>query len=301
MKIFIAGGTGFIGERLVECLVQNGHSIVLLSRDAPKAQSTRKTGVEVLSWSDRQWPEVLASTQAVINLAGAGVADGRWTPDRKKNILESRLNATRVLVSAMAGLKDGPKVLVNASAAGYYGPKGDEEIGEEAPAGSDFLADVCSRWEEQAFKAREFGIRVAIVRIGVVLGPGGGALARMLLPFRLGLGGRLGSGRQWFSWIHRDDAAGLIQEALQNPVLDGPINAAAPGVVTNAEFTQTLARVLRRPAVFPVPAFALKLMLGEMSGMLLTGQKLLPRAAQKAGYKFLFPELEGALRDVLKK
>jgi len=301
MKIFIAGGTGFIGSRLVERLVENGHSLVLLSRAASKVQLARKAGVEALSWSDRQWPEALASAQAVVNLAGAGVADGRWTPGRKRIILESRINATRVLVSAMSGVKDGPKVLVNASAAGYYGPKGDENIDEQSPAGADFLAEVCSRWEQEAFKAREFGVRVAVLRLGVVLGAGGGALARMLLPFRLGLGGRLGSGRQWFSWIHRDDAAGLIQEALQNPALEGPVNAAAPGVVTNAEFTRTLARVLRRPAVFPVPAFALKLMLGEMSGMLLTGQKLVPRAAQKAGYRFLFPELEGALREVLEK
>ncbi|HVA67039.1 MAG TPA: TIGR01777 family oxidoreductase [Elusimicrobiota bacterium] len=301
MKIFIAGGTGFIGSRLVERLVRNGHSLVLLSRDAPKVQPARKSGVEALSWSDRQWPEALAASQAVVNLAGAGVADGRWTPERKRIILESRLNATRVLVDAMAGVKDGPEVMVNASAAGYYGPGGDEDIDEHAPVGTDFLAEVCSQWEQEAFKARESGIRVAVLRLGVVLGPGGGALARMLLPFRSGFGGRLGSGRQWFPWIHRDDAVGLIQAALQNPALEGPVNAVAPEAATNAEFTRTLARVLRRPAVFPVPAFALKLLLGEMSGMLLTGQKLVPRAAQRAGYRFLFPELEGALRDVLKK
>ncbi|MDE1977663.1 MAG: TIGR01777 family oxidoreductase [Elusimicrobia bacterium] len=300
MRIFIAGGTGFIGSRLSELLIQGGHSLVFLSRDPAKTR-TDAPGAEILSWSDRGWPKALASAQAVVNLAGAGVAEGRWTAERKRVVLESRLNATRTLVSAMAGIEGGPKILINASAAGYYGPRDDEDIDEQQPAGADFLAQVCARWEEEAFKAREHGARVVILRIGVVLGPGGGALARMLLPFRLGLGGRLGSGRQWFPWIHIDDLAGLVGEAIKNPDLSGPVNAVAPQPATNAEFTRALGRVLGRPTVLPAPAFALKLLLGEMSGMLLTGQRLVPRAAQKAGYRFLFPKLDAALQDVLKK
>jgi uncharacterized protein (TIGR01777 family) len=300
MKIIIAGGTGFIGGAVLSRLMKDGHSITLLTRNAGTAGAWRQKGATVLSWADKNWPAALDDADAVINLAGEAIAGGRWTVGRKERILNSRLETTRALIDAMAKAKKRPGVLVNASAVGYYGPCDEEDVDETAHSGKSFLAEVCVAWEREALRARALGVRVVLLRIGVVLGRQGGALPRMLLPFRLGLGGRLGSGRQWFPWVHVDDVVGLAREALTNPALDGPVNATSPQPATNAEFTKALGATLRRPTIAPVPAFALRLLLGEMSEMLLTGQKVIPRAAERAGYRFRFPVLRESLVDLLK-
>jgi uncharacterized protein (TIGR01777 family) len=300
MKIIIAGGTGFIGGALVRRLMEDGHSITLLTRTAGKADAWRQKGAAVLSWDDNNWPATLDGADAVINLAGEGIADGRWTAGRKDRIIASRLNTTRSLIDAAAKAKKRPGVLINASAVGYYGPRDAEDIDESASSGQSFLADVCVAWEREAVRARALGMRVVLLRIGVVLGRQGGALPRMLPPFRLGLGGRLGSGRQWFPWVHVEDVVGLTREALTNPALDGPVNVTAPQPATNAEFTKALGDALHRPTIAPVPAFALRLLLGEMSEMLLTGQRVVPRAAEGGGYRFRFPALRESLADLLK-
>ncbi len=300
MKLIVVGGTGFIGSRLLATLNRGGHAVTLLTRNAAKAARFRESGVAVCAWVDPDWPKVLEGADAIINLAGEGVADGRWTRARKERILKSRIETTRSLVDALAGVTLRPKVLVNASAVGFYGPRNGAGIDESGSAGNGFLSDVCAAWEREAIKARELGARVVLLRIGVVLGPDGGALPRMLLPFRLGLGGRLGSGAQWFPWVHIDDVVGLALEAVLNPALSGPVNVVAPGSVTNADFTAALGRALHRPTILPVPAFALKLLLGEMSEMMLTGQRALPTAAEKAGYHFKFSGLKESLDDILK-
>jgi len=239
----------------------------------------------------------LAEADAVIHLAGEPVAQ-RWTAAARQRIRDSRVNGTRNLVNALSLLSRRPSVLVSASAIGYYGPRGDEILDENSPPGSGFLASVSMEWEQAAFAAEALGIRVAVVRIGVVLGHGG-ALARMLLPFRFGLGGRMGSGKQWMSWIHVQDMIGLILFTLANPALRGPVNATAPNPVTNSDFTRELARALHRPAVLFVPGFALELAMGEMATVVLTGQRVVPRAAQAAGFPFRYVDLAPALTSLL--
>jgi uncharacterized protein (TIGR01777 family) len=239
---------------------------------------------------------IMSETDAVVNLAGASIADGRWSDARKRAIRESRVESTRALVAAMRTASPRPRVLVNASASGFYGDTGDDEVDEGMPAGSGFLADVCRAWEAEAVKAEPLEVRVVRARLGVILGPDGGALARMLLPFRAFIGGPLGSGRQWMSWIQRDDVVQLVRTAVENEALTGPVNVTAPSPVRNADFARVLGHVLDRPAVLPTPAFALRLALGEMATMLLTGQRVLPAAALAAGYEFRYPELDGALR-----
>jgi uncharacterized protein (TIGR01777 family) len=240
--------------------------------------------------------EALEGTDAVIHLAGEPVAQ-RWTEGAKERILQSRVAGTRALVEAISRLEARPKVLVSASAIGFYGDRGDEVLTEESSRGDGFLADVCVAWEQEALKAEELGVRVSRVRFGVVLGAEGGALAKMLPVFRAGLGGPIGKGQQWMSWIHVADAVGMLMSALSEGV--EVWNATASQPVRNAEFSRTLGRVLRRPAVFPVPGFVLRLMFGEMATMLTGSQRVAPEAAGKAGYRFEFPELEAALKDLL--
>jgi uncharacterized protein (TIGR01777 family) len=301
MNVLVAGGTGFIGSRLLKSLRGDGHAVTLLTRSAVKAEKFKADGVAALVWSGPEWAKALETTDAVINLAGEGVADGRWSAARKRRILDSRVESTRSLVAAIEKTGNRPKVLINASAVGFYGPRDREGIDESVPAGKGFLPDVCVAWEREALKAQSSGLRVVLLRIGVVLGRDGGALPRMLLPFRLGLGGRLGSGDQWFPWVHVDDVVGLAKEALTNAALSGPVNVAAPESATNAQFTAELGSLLHRPTIAPVPAFALKLLLGEMSEMMLTGQRVVPRAAEKAGYRFKFPRLQECLSAALER
>lgn len=287
MRVLVTGGTGFVGAPLCRALQAAGHGVTVVSRE-PGRVPARAVG----------WPEVpaaMAETDAVVNLAGEPLAAGRWTAARKAAIRASRVEATRALVRAVAGSPAKPSVLVSASAVGWYGPRGDEPLDESAAPGTDFLARVCREWEAEAEAAAMHGVRVVRLRLGVVLAPGGGALARMVLPFRAGVGGRLGNGRQWISWIHRDDVVGLVLAALASDAWRGPVNATAPTPVTNRELTAALARVLHRPAVLPVPGLALRLAFGEMATMLLTGQRVLPRVAETHAYAWRQPELPAAL------
>ncbi|HYM11550.1 MAG TPA: TIGR01777 family oxidoreductase [Bryobacterales bacterium] len=296
MRALVTGATGFIGRRLFSELDRP----VALSRHPARARASLGSSAEIFGWDPEAAPppkESLHNIDVVFHLAGESVGEGRWTPARKQLLRQSRVLSTRHLVDALASLDTRPQVFVCASAVGYYGDRGDEIVEETAPPGHDFLAELCQAWEAEAARARSFGVRVVSIRTGLVLGPSGGALARMLPPFHLGLGGRLGSGRQWMPWIHLDDLAGLYLHAAEKPGIDGPMNGVAPAPVTNAEFTKTLAAVLHRPAIFPVPAFALRLALGEFAGVLLASQRVAPRVAESTGYRFRYTALADALRS----
>lgn len=298
MKITITGASGFIGRRLLKVLGSAGHNLHVLSRHAGM---NMPPGVRLSVWDPMNGlppRESLENADAVVHLAGEPVAQ-RWTAEVKRRIRESRVAGTHHLVEALSALPRRPGVLVAASAVGYYGSRGDELLGESSPPGTGFLPEVCDAWEQEAQAAAALGMRVATIRIGVVLDPRGGALARLLLPFRLGAGGRLGSGQQWMSWIHLADLAEQFRFAVENPVA-GVWNGVAPAAVTNREFTRELAHALHRPALFPVPALALKMVLGEMSEVLLASQRAVPRAAQSAGFRFRFPQLGPALADLLR-
>jgi len=285
MNVTITGATGFIGRRLAEVLQQNGHQVRPLSRT-----EWNVTAAEPPAQS-------LVKADAIVHLAGEPVAQ-RWTLEAKRKILDSRVRGTHNIVTALSTLSRRPQVMVCASAIGIYGERGDELLTESSPAGSGFLADVCKEWEQQADLAASLGMRVVKLRTGIVLGKNGGALQKMLPPFRAFVGGKIGSGRQWMSWIHLDDLVGVIRHAIEHP-LNGVVNGTAPNPATNSQFTGELAVALRRPALFPVPAFALKAMFGEMSEMLLSSQRVLPKAAESSGYRFQFPQLGEALRDLL--
>lgn len=295
MDVVITGATGLVGSALFRKL----GSARVVSRDPERAETDLGPGAIAFPWEGIR--DALDSADAVVHLSGAPVA-ARWTAARRRAIKLSRVVSTREVVSAIARLPAGhrPRVLVVASAVGIYGAdRGDAELDERAPNGDDFLARVCAEWEAEALRAESLGVRVVRLRLGVVLAREGGALARMLLPFRLCLGGRLGSGRQFFPWIHIEDVVGLILHALENGAVSGAVNAVAPGAVRNAAFTSALARALGRPAVLPVPAIALKVLLGEMSSLLLGSQHVVPRMAALARYRFAFPAIEPALAELV--
>jgi len=298
MKILIGGSHGLVGTALIKSLETEGHEIFRLVRHAP----TSKTEVE---WSPDRYSIALARIEgfdAVVNLAGESIAEGRWTDDKKRRIRESRVKGTKLLGDALANLAIPPKTFVCASAIGYYGNRGDELLTEASAAGDDFLAKVCAEWEDATALATEKGIRVVNARFGVILDTNGGALKKMLPPFRMGVGGKVGSGKQWMSWIALDDVVGGIQFALANDSTKGPVNFVAPVPVTNAEFTKTLGSVLSRPTIFPIPAFAIKLLFGEMGeALLLGGQRVAPERLVAEGYEFSYPQLEQALVHILEK
>ena len=298
MTITLTGGTGFIGRKLLEHLRAAGHEVRILCR-SPKTGIPPE--VEVFLWDAMEADpplESLEGADAVVHLAGESVAQ-RWSPEIKRRIRASRVEGTRRLVAALARLERRPGVLVSASATGYYGDRGDEELTEESAPGSGFLAEVCRDWEAEARKAAELGIRVVTPRIGMVLGPDGGALAQMVPPFKMFLGGQLSNGRQWMSWIHIEDMVRVLAFALEQAKLEGAVNAVSPNPVRNSQFTRTLARTLRRPAFFTVPERGLRLLYGEMAEILLASQRVLPRALEKAGFTFRFPELGPALKHLL--
>jgi hypothetical protein len=300
MKVLVTGATGLIGSALCRSLVNEGQAIVTLSRHPHRGH--HHPAAEVHQWEPEVSPppaQALQGVDAVVHLAGEPVAARRWTAEQKQRIRDSRVIGTRHLVTALGAAEARPGVLISASAVGIYGDRGDEALDEQSSAGRDFLSAVCQEWEQEAARARALGLRVAPVRIGVVLSTEGGALPRMLPPFKLGVGGRLGSGRQWFPWVHIADVVGIIRHALLSPALGGPVNAVAPGIVTNAEFTQELARVLHRPAGLPVPEFALRLLMGETAEVLLASQRVTPRVALAAGYQFRYPTLQAALDQLL--
>lgn len=299
MRALITGATGFIGRRLLEHIDEP----VVLSRDPASAK--QKLGkVEAFAWDLMSGPpsaEAFRDVSAVFHLAGEPVAEGRWNADKKRRIMESRKIGTANLVKGLEQLSRRPPVLVSASAVGYYGSRGDEVLDESSPPGHDFLADVCKEWELAAQRATNFGMRVVNPRIGIVLGAGGGALGKMLLPFKLGLGGRLASGKQWMPWIQLDDLVGLFLHAAMHPEVGGPMNAVAPNPVINREFTRELAAAVHRPAIFPVPGAMLNLAVGEFAQVLLASQRVVPRVAERTGYQFRYPELSGALQAILHK
>ncbi|HEU4345273.1 MAG TPA: TIGR01777 family oxidoreductase [Candidatus Binatia bacterium] len=297
MKLVVSGATGFIGSALCPRLTEKGHTLVLLTRSAPPEPATAtKRWLHWTPGASGEWEKAVDGADGVINLVGEPIAARRWTAAQKSRIRLSRIESTRSLVEAAAKANQKPGFLVNASAVGYYGPRGDEPITEESPPGTDFLSKVCVEWEEEAKKAEPLGLRVVRLRTGIVLGPNGGALAKMVPPFKLFLGGPLGSGMQWMSWIHREDEVGLILHLIDDSRASGAVNATAPNPVRMKEFCQTLGKTLHRPCWAPVPAFALRLMLGEMADMLLTGQRVLPAAAQRLGYQFRYSQLNEALQ-----
>lgn len=299
MKILVSGATGLIGSSLVPFLTTGGHSVTRLSRAAGSADSPVPTvrWDPVLGTVDR---EQLEDFDAFVHLAGENIASGRWTARRKRAIRESRSHGTRTLCEALAKLRHPPKTLVCASAIGYYGNRGDEILDENSPPGAGFLPEVCREWEAAAEPARQRGIRVVHSRFGVVLSPAGGALAKMLTPFKLGLGGKVGSGRQYWSWVAIDDVIGAIHHALVTDSISGPANVVAPNPVTNQEFTKVLGHVVKRPTIFPLPAFMARLLVGEMADdLLLASARVSPRKLAETGYQFRFRDLEPALRHLL--
>ena len=299
MKILVTGSHGLVGSALVKLLKEKGHNILRLVRHQknskageiywnPEAGSIDKGALEGLG------------IEAVVHLAGENIAGGRWCAERKKRIRDSRVKGTRILAEALAHLQNPPKVFISASAVGFFGSRGDEALTEDSSAGKSFLAEVCREWEEATQVAMQKGIRVVNLRFGVILSRDGGALKKMLLPFKLGAGGVIGSGKQYFSWISLDDAVHVIEFALQNEKLKGPVNTVAPEAVTNREFTKTLGRVLWRPTLFPLPASTARLAFGEMADeMLLASLRVKPVKLEQAGFRFEYPELRGALKHLL--
>ena len=303
MKIVIAGGSGFLGRPLVAALLHDGQSVAVLSRSA---HTRVAPGARAVAWdpeaSSGAWAAEIDGAGAVINLAGEPIASRRWSAGQKRRIDQSRTAATRAIARAIGAAKAPPGVLISGSGVGYYGPCGDEIVTEETPPGADFLATVCRHWEGEAAAAATAHTRVVCIRTGLVLERDGGALPKMLPPFQVGAGGRVGSGRQYWPWIHRQDWIDLVRFALQTPSLSGPLNATAPEPVTNAAFARTLGRALRRPAVMPAPAFAMRLLLGEMAdALLLSGQRALPAAAERHGYTFRYRELDAALAALFQR
>lgn len=302
MKILVTGSTGLIGSALVRELKQAGHTVCRLVRPQTNSAAIRGNAGFDVNWDPAtgELGGAAVGADAVVNLAGASIADGRWTPERKILLRSSRVDTTRSLVNALAKMAARPRVLVSASAIGFYGNRGDEILNEESPPGSDFLSNVARDWEREAEKAETLGIRVVLPRMGVVLAREGGALPQMAKPFRMGAGGKLGSGRQWMSWISLDDVVAVFRLALQNGDVRGAINVVSAEPVRNAGFTHELAKALHRPALFPAPAFALRLMLGEVAdALLLSSQRAVPARLEKFGYKFLHADLGCTLSQLL--
>jgi uncharacterized protein (TIGR01777 family) len=301
VKAVVTGATGTIGSAVVRELRERGHGVTVLSRDPERARSTLGE-VEAHAWErpkdDPPPAEALRGRDCVAHLLGEPVSQ-RWSEKARREIRDSRVLSTRNMVTALAGLDERPRVLVSQSATGVYGPRGDEPVDESAPAADDFLAGVVTEWEAEARKADELGVRVALTRTGVVLSPSGGALERMLPPFKLGVGGPVAGGHQYVPWVHLEDVAGAIAFCLENPGARGPLNITAPEPATNKELSRALGRVLRRPAVLPVPGMAVKALYGEMATIVTTGVRAVPRRLEELGYEFRQPRLEPALRDVL--
>lgn len=305
MKVAITGATGFVGSRLVEVLQQEGDNILVLSRYPERARRffPKETfpNVEFVAYNPKKsgdWQQSIAGCDGVVNLAGAPIAETRWTPDRKTEILESRQLGTQKIVEAIAQANPKPQVLINSSAIGYYGTSETATFDETSPPGNDFLAQVCQAWENEAQKVKDSGTRLVIIRTGIVLGMGG-AIGKMITPFKMFAGGPIGSGRQWFAWIHRDDLVNLIITALRRPELEGVYNATSPNPVRMAEFCQTLGQVMHRPSWLPVPGFALELLLGDAAKVILEGQQVLPKRTLASGFTYKYPTLKPALEQIL--
>lgn len=297
MKILISGSHGLVGTALIKSLKADGHEIFRLVRHYPDAP-------DQIEWSPERYSIALSMIEgfdAVVHLAGESIAEGRWSDEKKKRIRESRVRGTKLLGDALANMTHPPGRFISASAIGFYGDRGEELLTEESDAGKDFLSEVCVEWERATALAKEKGIRTVNCRFGIILDKEGGALAKMLPPFRMGLGGRIGDGKQWMSWIALDDVVSGLKLALENESMRGPVNFVAPNPVRNAEFTKTLGKVLSRPTLFPVPAFGLRFAFGEMAdALLLTSQRVAPEKLVAENFQFQYPQLEGALKQALK-
>lgn len=305
MRILVSGSTGFLGTALVQTLEANGHTIARLMRPETPQKSASGFRAQTVLWdplADRFDAAGAEGSDAFVHLAGASIAGGRWNEPRKKLLRSSRIDASRQLMAALAKLQRPPRVIVAASAVGYYGSRGEEPLTETSAPGNDFLAAICREWEAETGRGASFGARVVNLRFGIILAKHGGALPQITLPFKFGVGGRLGNGRQWMSWITLRETIKIIQFALTASDFTGPVNTVAPNPVRNSEFTRILAKTLHRPAVFPAPAFALRLALGEMAdALLLASQKVMPSKLQQAGYQFEQPDLRNALAAVFQK
>src|SRR5437016_10115976 len=301
MKILVTGSSGLVGTALTRALASAGHTVCRLVRPQSAGGEGAKEGFAV-AWNpaSEELGGAGVGTDAVVNLAGASIADGRWTAERKALLHSSRIDTTRALVNALARMNARPSVLISASAIGIYGNRGDETLTEESKPGTDFLASLAKEWEAEALKAEALGIRVALARFGIILAREGGALPKMMLPFRFGAGGRLGSAKQWMSWVTLEDVVGILRFAIENASVRGAINIVSPQPLQNAEFTRVLAKEMHRPALFPAPAIALRLALGEMAdALLLSSPRVAPQALEKLGYRFLHPDLNSALAAIL--
>jgi uncharacterized protein (TIGR01777 family) len=301
MKILMTGSSGLVGTALVRALAADGHTVCRLMRAGARSDGGMKGAFDV-AWNPEtgELGGAAVGAEAVINLAGAPIAGGRWTDSRKKVLRSSRIDTTRALVTALRKMNAKPEVLISASAIGLYGNRGDEVLTENSAAGTDFLAEIAKEWEAEALRAEAFRTRVILARFGIILDKSGGALAKMLLPFKLGLGGRIGSGKQWMSWIALADVVQILRRALVTPSARGPFNLVSPQPLSNAEFTKTLAETLQRPAILPAPGFALRLAMGEMAdALLLTSQRVVPEKLNQSAYRFLHTELRETLRQIL--
>jgi len=295
MKILITGGTGFLGSYLINYLSENGHSLFVLTRN-PKKYNSEQGNISYYDYE--QTSRLVDGADAVINLAGHNLFDEKWSDHVKSEILKSRVNTTRSLVMAMKVAEVKPKVFISASAVGYYGDRGEDVLNEASLPGNDFLAKVCVQWEEEALKASKFGVRVVIPRLGILLQKDGGALEKMITPFKMYVGGPLGSGEQYFPWIHMTDTVKAIDFCLKNDTFEGAFNLTAPEPVTMSAFSKALGAVLSRPSFFKVPEFALKFLLGEASDALIASQRVIPEKLQKAGFEFQFSKVEPALKSI---
>jgi uncharacterized protein (TIGR01777 family) len=301
MKILVAGSSGLVGTALVSVLARGGHTMCRLVRPQTAGGEGAREGFAV-AWNPAtgELGGAGVGADAVVNLAGASIADGRWTAERKALLRASRIDTTRALVGALAKMNARPSVLVSASAIGFYGDRGGETLTEESKPGADFLAGLAQEWEAEALKAEALGIRVVLARFGIILAREGGALPKMMMPFKIGAGGKLGSGEQWMSWVTLEDVVGILRFAIENASVRGAINVVSPQPLQNAEFTKALARAMHRPALFPAPGFALRLALGEMAdALLLSSQRVLPQVLEKLGYRFLHSDLPAALNSLV--
>ena len=301
MKILVTGSSGLVGTALVPALAEAGHTVCRLVRPGSAGKDQSRDGFQV-TWNPAtgELGGAAVGADAVVNLAGASIAERRWSEQRKAELRSSRVDSTRALIAALARMNARPRVLVSASATGIYGDRGGEILTEESSFGNDFLSNLGKEWESEARKAEAIGVRVVLARFGIVLAKNGGALPPMMLPFRLFVGGKIGAGQQWMSWISMDDVIGIFRFALENGNVRGPINLSSPNPVRNAEFAKTLASAIHRPAIIPAPAFALRLLLGEMAdALLLSSQRALPHKLEKLGYRFLHSGLDTALKNIL--